>query len=269
MKFHARNDIIVLRHQKEINMELQHTTVTEIREALTVYSPRGRLDRTKNRSSYGLSLCIDGRITYIQDGREYVSDQSVAILLPKGGTYDIKREKTGSFPVINFDCLEALCDRITVIPLQDSTELLSDYERIARLICFDGNRAQIFSFFYSMLAKLSSDRTPPELKRAVQLIRSDYNDPTLTNARLSAACNLSEVYFRRLFSNHFKTSPKQYVIDVRLQRAKQMLTEGIFNVAQIAESCGFTNPYHFCKVFRQHTGTTPTEYRRKNLIDNI
>ena len=250
-------------------MELKNITVTEVHNAVTVYSEKSRLDRMISRKFYGLSFCKEGQITYIQNGSEYVSNRHCAVILPKGGTYFIKRDKTGVFPVINFDCLDFLCDTITVIPVQNVEELIADYERMKKLFCFDENRAQIFSIFYSMLHKLSYDNIPRELLGAVRLINSDYCDTALTNTKLAAECNISEVYFRKLFTKHFGISPKQFIIDMRIQKAKQLLAEDSSSVAAISEKCGFSNPYHFCRLFKQHTGISPSEYKKANLIYEI
>jgi len=250
-------------------MDLENITVTEIISAVTVYSKKGRLDEIKNRAHYGLSLCIDGQITYSQGGRETVSDKGSVIILPKGETYLVKRNKTGFFPVINFECAETLCDEVTAIPINDTDELIADYERLKSSLCFDGNRAKVFSVFYGMLYKIGREVIPRELAPAIRMIKSSYSDPALTNESLASECKISEVYFRKLFKEHFGISPKQYVIDVRLQRARQLLTEGSISLAQISESCGFTNQYHFSRIFKERVGLTPSEYRKKNLSYGI
>jgi AraC-like DNA-binding protein len=250
-------------------MDLKSITVTDVHNVITVYSEKGRYDTTVERKFYGLSLCKEGQITYVQNGVEYVSDKDCAVLLPQGGSYRIRRERTGLFPVINFTCLEPLSETITVIPVQNAEELIADYERMKKLLCFGGNRAQILSIFYGMLHKLSSDGIPYELRGAMQLISSDYCDSSLTNEALAAQCNMSAVYFRKLFTKHLGTSPKQFVIDVRIQKAKQMLAEGAESVSLISEKCGFSNPYHFCRTFKQKTGITPLEYRKANPMYEI
>lgn len=250
-------------------MDIKSITITDIISAVTVYSKKGRIDEMKCRNHYGLSLCIDGQITYVQNGKETVSDKGSVIILPKGETYRIKRNKTGYFPVINFECAEKLGDTVAAIPISDSGELIADYERLKRSLCFDGNRAKSFSILYGMLYKIGRERIPRELSRAIQRIKSDYSDPALTNEVLAAECNVSEVYFRRLFKEHLGTSPKQYIIDVRIQVAKQLLGEGQLSIAMISERCGFSNQYHFSRLFKQHTGLTPSEYRKANLAYEI
>lgn len=250
-------------------MDLKNITVTKINNVITVQSEKGRNDKMTARETYGLSFCKEGQITYIQNGKEYVSNKDCAVILPKGGSYFIRRDKSGVFTVINFECLDFLCDTVKVIPIRGAEELTADYERMKKLFFFEENRAQIFSIFYGMLHKLRSDDIPHELRGAMRLIRDDCSDASLTNARLAYECNISEVYFRKLFTKHFGISPKQFIIDLRIQRAKQMLGEGPLSIFVISEKCGFSNPYHFCRLFKQRVGITPSEYRKANLIYEI
>ena len=77
-------------------MDLKNITVTEISGVVTVYSEKGKRDKMTSRKTCGLSFCKEGQITYIQNGREYVSNKDCAVILPKGGTYFIKRDKTAA-----------------------------------------------------------------------------------------------------------------------------------------------------------------------------
>ena len=250
-------------------MDLRNAVIKEVLDTYSVYSPKGRAENMQNRKSYGLSLCKYGQITYIQNGKEYVSNKESVTILPMGGNYFIRGDKTGFFTVIDFHCTDFLCDTVTVIPIKNSAELFADYESIKRLLCFDGNKARIFSIFYGMLHKLSCDSVPPILSAAVMMIQNDYGSTNITNTELAEACNISEVYFRKLFLRHFNTSPHKYIIEVRLQRAKQLLSEGALSIAEIAEACGFSSPYHFCRCFKQHIGISPSEYKKNNLICEI
>jgi AraC-like DNA-binding protein len=268
LKTHAKNDILQS-ISEDFSMDINSITVTEIRNAHTVYSKKGMHNRMKSREHYGLSLCTDGQITYIQNGHEFVSSPGYAVILPKGKSYTIRRDKTGSFPLINFDCLELICDTVTVIPIENAERLLEDYERIKKLCGFQENRARVLSIFYGMLHALRTDSIPRELAGAVRLIRTSYGASTLSNAELAWECNISEVYFRKLFTKHFGISPRQFIIDTRIHEAKNLLAEGALSIAAISEQCGFSSPYHFSRAFKQHTGATPTEYRNANLIYDI
>ena len=248
------------------SFNIESTVVSAVLAAITVYSEKGRTDQTENRKSYGLSLCLGGRITYIQNGVEYISEEGAAVILPKGQSYTIKRERTGLFPVINFDCAEPICDTVTVIKTENESQLLSIFKKIEALFCYPKNEMRIFSLFYEMLHLLASDGIPYTLKKALKLINEEYQSPTLTNERLAAECGVSTVYFRKLFTKHLGTSPKQFIIDLRIQRAKQLLCENSLGISEISERCGFSNPYHFSRIFKEREGTSAMEYRNNNRL---
>lgn len=247
-------------------MELKDAVVIDVLDAFTVYSPKGRREEMHERASYGLSLCLEGQITYTQNGVSYVSDREHAVILPEGQSYSIRGDKNGYFPVINFTCLGKLCDEITLLDIEGAESLIKDYERIKGLLLFDGNRAKVLSIFYEMLHKLSSSYVPSELLPAIKYINDNYSDPELDNGVLAKRCNISEVYFRKLFLKHFKVPPRQFIIDYRIQCAKRLLCEDVLKICAVSEACGFASAYHFCRVFKQRTGLTPTEYREENRI---
>ena len=249
---------------------LNKITVTEIREILTVSSPKGRTAQTQNRSSYGLSFCAEGKITYTINGKQAVSDKNHAVILPQGRSYSLYGDKTGIFPVINFLCRDFLCDEVLSLPIQYADVYLKDFEKMKALSLFEENRAKIMSIFYDMLHRLSRESSPLHcLVPAIRHLESNNWDPKLTNAELAKKCNISEVYFRKIFTDTYKLTPKQYIIDIRINKAKQLLAENRLKIAAVAELCGFSNQYHFCRIFKEKTGFTPTEYMKQNQFFEI
>lgn len=116
-----------------------------------------------------------------------------------------------------------------------------------------------------MLDNTSVSRLAP----AISLIEKEFSNPKLTNSDLARECIISEIYFRKIFTEKYKLSPKQYLIEVRINKAKQLLTDGFLKINAVASQCGFTNQYHFSRIFKEKTGFTPTEYSRRNKIQQI
>ena len=67
------------------------------------------------------------------------------------------------------------------------------------------------------------------------------------------------------FDRQLKTTPMQYLIQLRMQPAKQLLLESNLTVTQIAEKCGYADVYYFSNAFRQHTGINPTAFRQSPM----
>lgn len=246
-------------------------TVTEIEEPATVHFLKGKTVQMKNRRCYGLSFCSSGQLTYTQNGKQFLSDPDHAVLLPLNGTYSIFGDREGYFPVLNFSCEGLNCPEILSLPLSNPQSCLRDCETLRTLFLFGGSRAKIFSVFYGLLDKLSDTARPgtDPLVPAIRYIEANLHDPALSNTQLAAEAGISEVYLRKLFARHYRTSPKQYILELRLQKARQLLTQSPATVTETAEQCGFSSPYHFCRIFKKKTGLTPTQYAKQHKLSGI
>lgn len=239
--------------------------VTQIVSHMTVHAAKGKTLQQNRRNSYGLSLCSSGQITYTADGKQYLSTPAVAVLLPEGAAYSLHTDKAGLFPLINFHYQGQLPAQITVIPLADPAACIADFEQLGQLLRSENSQLEAFSVFYSLLGKLltpkhANDRLSP----AVIYITKQLSDPGLSNRQLAETLGISEVYLRRLFLAQFGTTPKQFILNKRIEKAKQLLLDTPMTVTAIAESCGFTSVYHFCRAFKEKTGITPTQYAKGN-----
>ncbi len=173
-------------------------------------------------------------------------------------------DKAGLFPLISFECKGFSCDEIQVIPLRDPGACLADYERISRLLWRKEGQLAAYAALYELLDKVfTPQQEDHRLSPALSYLAEHLSDPTLCNAQLAEVLGISEVYLRKLFLTQLGTTPRQYILNVRIQKAKQLLTSSNCNIAELAEECGFTNVYHFCRTFKKRTGMTPTQYSRE------
>lgn len=250
---------------------LKKITVINIDDATTVFSPKGRALEMKNRYCYGLSFCLKGQITYTHNGIEYVSDPEHAILLPQGETYTLYGNKEGSFPVIDFFCNDFVANTFKVYSIKDLEPYIKDFEKIKGLFLFDRNKPLIYSIFYGMLDRIMREQQPKSdiLHPAIKFLEKNISNPELNNSLLARKANISEIYFRKLFLEKTGVTPKQYILDIRMQKAKQLLTESEFSVSAIAEECGFTSVYSFSRAFKERTNQSPTEFAKLNKIIKI
>ncbi|MDW4548929.1 GlxA family transcriptional regulator [Defluviimonas sp. D31] len=98
------------------------------------------------------------------------------------------------------------------------------------------------------------------LTRAIQLMEDNIEDP-LAPCEIAEELGISTRQLERLFGKYLNTSPKRYVVEMRLHRARNLIVQTEESIAQIAMACGFNSTSHFSKVFRSHFGISPLLHR--------
>lgn len=110
-------------------------------------------------------------------------------------------------------------------------------------------------------AELSGKMTIP-VSRALDYITLHYMEP-LKVEELARWCHISETHFRRVFSTYMKMGPLEYINLVRVQTACNYLKNTDESMADIAGKCGFTTLSTFNRNFKQVTGVSPSEWRKR------
>lgn len=79
---------------------------------------------------------------------------------------------------------------------------------------------------------------------------------------LAKACSISETHFRRLFSEHFKISPVEYLNMIRVLRACDLMRTSDDSMASVASKCGFSTVSTFDRNFKSVIGVTPYQWKK-------
>ena len=101
------------------------------------------------------------------------------------------------------------------------------------------------------------------IQRVIDYIH-DNLDQQLTLAELSFIANMSSYHFARIFKRATGMAPHQYVIYTRIERAKDLLLQGKFSIAEVAMRVGFFDQSHFTRYFKRIVGVTPQTLLRQN-----
>ncbi|PJI91906.1 AraC family transcriptional regulator with amidase-like domain [Yoonia maricola] len=100
----------------------------------------------------------------------------------------------------------------------------------------------------------------PKLSRVIQMMEQNIEDP-ISPAILAKDVGMSTRQLERLFRRYLSRSPKRYYMELRLQKARNLLMQTDMTVINVALACGFASPSHFSKCYRSHYDTTP--YRER------
>jgi AraC family transcriptional regulator len=112
----------------------------------------------------------------------------------------------------------------------------------------------------------ASGLSPSQLQRVIDYIRANLKQD-LSILDLATLTSMSESHFSRSFKGSVGIPPYQYLMQQRVERAKQLLEKQSLAkpiaISTIALDCGFANQTHLTKVFRQMTGITPKAYQKQ------
>jgi transcriptional regulator GlxA family with amidase domain len=100
----------------------------------------------------------------------------------------------------------------------------------------------------------------PKLSQVIQMMEGNIEDP-MSPADLAEEVGMSTRQLERLFRRYLNRSPKRYYMELRLQKARNLLMQTDMSVINVALACGFASPSHFSKCYRSHYNTTP--YRER------
>lgn len=115
------------------------------------------------------------------------------------------------------------------------------------------------AYSYDKQASLEDVRAVQLIDRAKVIILE--NLQSITPAEVAQRLNLGYSWFRRIFKQYTGIAPIQYIIEMRIQRCKELLTNTSMSSLEIAYETGFDNPDYFCTLFKKRVGTSPTRYR--------
>ena len=237
----------------------------------------GRICR---RNDFYLLYSLGGDIVGQLDGKPVVIGSGDAVCMSPGteysfGSLDPLDEWTHYF-WIHFTGAEAermvLRSGITlneVHSLGHCEEAFTYYEKL-----FSEFRTQGFDFEYSAAVQLryllyvfgrsAKENSVGRLDKSIRYIHTHLRYE-LTVEELAAMEFLGVSRYREVFRSITGVSPVEYITRLRVERAKDILTQNTASVATVAEAVGYSNRNYFQRIFRKYTGKTPGDYRNDFL----
>lgn len=100
------------------------------------------------------------------------------------------------------------------------------------------------------------------INRAIEFIRELFNK-NYSLEELARVANLSPYHFIRVFKAQTGKTPYQYLLDVKIEKAREMLRLKRHTITEVCFACGFNNLSHFTAVFKRKVGVSPSSYREE------
>lgn len=115
--------------------------------------------------------------------------------------------------------------------------------------------------------RLDPDLLPRRDQHSIDRVKEfmlEHFQHNLNLEQLARVANYSTYHFIRFFKNATGKTPFEYFMDIKIEKAADMLQNQDMSVTEVCYTCGFTNPSHFTTVFKRKKGITPSQYQKQS-----
>ena len=138
------------------------------------------------------------------------------------------------------------------------------YSNLNNMDTLEDVRAWFILYCNSIIQKLENKKDNKHkdmVIMALEYLKTNYYKPELSTELLSEIVNLTPGYFGKIFNEYMKKSVNEYIIELRMEKAKQLLIHNGYSINDIAANVGYTNQSYFTSIFKRYCGLTPNQYR--------
>jgi transcriptional regulator GlxA family with amidase domain len=136
--------------------------------------------------------------------------------------------------------------------------------QVKEVLCVDRVRGQDERQRVALQARFGM--LQPKLTEAVTLMEANIEEPLSTD-EIAQLAGISRRQLERLFKQYLGSLPSRYYLELRLQRARQLLRDTNHSIVQVGLMCGFSSGSHFSTAFGALFGNTPREERQRKLAE--
>lgn len=185
--------------------------------------------------------------------------------LIRAQTQEIMQLSKGSIDAVRkyYEMLLSVClnaENVSQPDVSTSIARLNVFSAFAKLPTLDALSRFILVYIDNLLPSISLPQTAcAKVEEAVQYIRDNLANPSLSVQSIAAHLGLTENYLSTLFRKETGTTLHKTIIEMRLERAKYLLAKK-HKLNDVAIKTGFSSATYFHSVFKKHVGCSPTDY---------
>ncbi|MBN2443188.1 MAG: helix-turn-helix domain-containing protein, partial [Spirochaetales bacterium] len=120
----------------------------------------------------------------------------------------------------------------------------------------------LFDKIIAAIEKRNKSTNYSLITRIIAIIENEYTDINLGISSLAYKHKLSAAYLGRLFKKYTGKSMPDYINELRITKANELLRNTSYSMSKIMKMTGFTNKTHFYSMFKKYNGVTPKLYRQ-------
>lgn len=234
-----------------------------------------------------ISIVLKGPSHYYINHQHYlVNTGDIIILNPYTLHYEEETDDISHHMHLGIDNFQFLGYDKNVIPVQSPiirpqhsnylkqlVERLLDEKKEARLYQETTIQLLTTDFLILILREIDKQQLPIHpmnqkekdktiLANSIKHYLETHHSEDISLESLSSSMYISPTYMSKLFKQETGESPINYLIKVRMEKAKELLKQNQYSIKEIANLVGYQDAYHFSKLFKKSTGISPSEYMK-------
>lgn len=252
-----------------------------------------RMQSDEQLSSYrvpasGFLYAIKGKAKVLLDSKAYKIENFYIVHVGKGSCLHISAVEDSleyylilykaTLPLPHRKNLLALWEREKPFQLQyvfqisNALTLQEKIETMHREWLKQGNlahfhvKALFYQFIYELLQQLHQQQVivqQPDLVEQIQNYIEEYYNQPITRESLAQMLNYSVPYIAKQFKQKTGRSIIDYLIQIRIQKAQQLLLHTTSSLQEIASSVGYEDVSYFIRIFKKYSGQTPMQFKQQ------
>ncbi len=266
--------------ESTIDDNLGQETEIELNEANSAYTlliveDNGELrNYLKNelRNQYKVLLAKNGK-EGLELAKSALPDIIITdVIMPEMDGFEFCKQikediRTSHIPLLMLTAKARIDDRMEGIGLGADAYMVKPFDlrllrlRLSQLIT---SRQLIFNKYFSVISDVPVNKNTTSLdkdfiEKVLNYINKNIDDPDLSVEALASHLNLSRSQFYRKIKALTNQTANEFLRNIRIERAKQIIENGNTNISEVCYKVGFSTPSYFTKCFKEHFGILPTE----------
>lgn len=222
------------------------------------------------RTHWLLHYVVYGFGIFKKDGKEWqVKPGDIFVIQPYEETY-YEADKTNPWRYIwiGFTC-EREVPEVLKAPVVHCPGAGKIFEEMLFCRKFNNGRtAYLCAKLWELFSLLMEDNDPEldYVQKALHCMKAEYANG-ITVQQVSDILNINRSYLSDIFKEQMGLSPQKYLIQLRLEKAAELLTVYGMSPTTAGISVGYMDLYHFSKIFKKHFGMSPRKYQQMHIYD--
>ncbi len=230
--FLGRNRVIFF---NELNIEQNDKYfVLDIREELLVNLRLGNIDEINKKIDALFAHLREREISAMNIYAIYIELSSLCISFIAENSYTINE-------VLDMNPLDVSFENMVIDEVQAIVKKM--YSSTINFITENKNKA-----------------SKKVIEEAIKYIKSNYSTESLCLKDIASSVYVNPTYLSSIFKKETGKTIHEYITDVRMNKAKELLDEGMCSLANVSERVGYTDPNYFSKCFKKYFGVSPSNY---------